>query len=110
MIKKIYIYLVLFATLMMSIGGGVSIFMNLADLLSPPAYYQSFEEYKMMVKDRELSISESEMLQQYNQMKEEYQKREKTRAQNGLIKSLGWIIIPLPIFIIFQRKLVRSEA
>ena len=46
MIRHFYTYLVLFATLMMVIGGGISIFMAAADLVSPPSYYQSFEEYK----------------------------------------------------------------
>ena len=46
MIRHLYTYLVLFATLMMVIGGGISIFMAAADLVSPPSHYQSFEEYK----------------------------------------------------------------
>ena len=45
-IRHLYTYLVLFATLMMVIGGGISIFMAAADLVSPPSYYQSFEDYK----------------------------------------------------------------
>src|SRR5699024_572314 len=33
--KQIYVYFVLFATLMMTIGGSVSVFMALADIVSP---------------------------------------------------------------------------
>jgi hypothetical protein len=35
--------------------------------------------------------------------------RQIMRAKNSLIKSLGWIIIPLPIFLFFQRRLARKE-
>lgn len=30
--------------------------------------------------------------------------RAKERAKNNLIKSVGWIVIPLPVFIYFQRR------
>ncbi|GAA3325882.1 hypothetical protein GCM10020331_059550 [Ectobacillus funiculus] len=49
MVKHLYYYLVLFATLMMSIGGSVGIFfMSVADYVSPNSYYQSFTDYKTM--------------------------------------------------------------
>lgn len=40
MFKQFYIYLVLFATLMMTIGGAVSIFMTAADIISPTTYME----------------------------------------------------------------------
>ena len=46
MIKNVYIYLVLFATLMMTIGGSVAAFMAVADIYAPVAYHQSFEDFK----------------------------------------------------------------
>ena len=45
-IKNVYIYRVLFATLMMTIGGSVGVFMAAADIVAPAYYYQSFEDYK----------------------------------------------------------------
>jgi hypothetical protein len=45
-IKNAYVYLVLFATLMMIIGGSVSAFMAIADIVAPAPYYQSFEDFK----------------------------------------------------------------
>lgn len=113
MIKKVYIYLVLFATLMMTIGGGVSVFMNLADIVAPREYYQSFEEYKMYPAMKEgtdaTPLSEEQLLANYNRLANDYRARGVNEAKNSIIKSLGWIIIPLPIFIYFQRKLNRSE-
>ncbi len=44
-IKTVYVYVVLFATLMMTIGGTVGAFMAIADLVAPASYYQGFDEY-----------------------------------------------------------------
>lgn len=112
MIKKVYVYLVLFATLMMTIGGGVSVFMNLADILSPTSgYYQTFEEYRMYQTNKENATqtqTEDELRNSYERMIAENRENQVGRATNSLIKSLGWIIIPLPIFIYFQRKLNKA--
>ncbi|NTW05512.1 MAG: hypothetical protein HGA27_05290, partial [Peptococcaceae bacterium] len=47
-VKSIYLYLVLFATLMMIIGGSVSAFMAIADIVYPAPYYQSYQEFISM--------------------------------------------------------------
>lgn len=113
MIKTVYVYLVLFATLMMSIGGTVAAFMAVADIVSPPSYYQSFEQYKLQPQDKgEVSgqankpqtLSDAELRARYDQMIAEEKAITKQRAVNSLIKSFGWIIIPLPIFLYFQNK------
>ena len=108
MIRHLYTYLVLFATLMMVIGGGISIFMATADLISPPAYYQSFDDYKQMKEynraDGESSkLSDEELKKEYDQIVIEEKARQKEMAKNQIIKSLGFIIIPLPIFLYFNR-------
>ena len=46
MMKTFYVYLVCFATLMMSIGGGVAAFMAVSDIIVPDAYYMNYEDYK----------------------------------------------------------------
>lgn len=112
MIKKVYIYLVLFATLMMTIGGGVALFMNLADIVAPTYYNQTFEEYRMIYTDKGsagVTMTEEQLRDSYDRMIADNNARQVDRAKNSLIKSLGWIIIPLPIFIYFQRKLNQSE-
>jgi len=115
MIKNVYVYLILFTTLMMVIGGSVAVFMAAADIISPTAYYQTFEDYKMRYEDDKPTVegqqiakeplSEEEMLANYNAMVEAEKERQVQRAKNNLIKSLGWIIIPLPIFLFYQRRL-----
>ena len=108
-IKNIYHYLVLFATLMMVIGGSIGAFMSIADLVSPAPYYQSFEEYRQMVvmeKETDSPVpSDEELRRAYEAMVALEEEQAKQRAINGLIKSFGWIIIPFPFFLYFQRQL-----
>ncbi len=118
MIKNVYVYLVLFATLMMTIGGSVGIFMAAADIIAPAPYHQSFEEYQRWGGEKprleneveEPQLSEKELQEQYEAMVSSEKERQVNRAKNSLIKSFGWIIIPLPIFIYFQRRLVKKES
>ncbi|WP_210363914.1 hypothetical protein [Bacillus sp. REN3] len=107
-IRHLYTYLVLFATLMMVIGGGVSIFMAAADLVSPSGYYQSYTDYKQMtlsgkMEGAKTEMSEEELLNSYELYKKEEQQRQKNGAINQIIKSLGFIVIPLPVFLYFNR-------
>ncbi len=116
MIKKVYLYLVLFATLMMTIGGGVAAFMAIADMVSPAGYYQSFEEYKQYGEKESgqspdfKKLTDAQLKVKYDAMVSAEKERQIDRATNSLIKSLGWIIIPFPVFIYFQRKLREKEA
>lgn len=117
-IKSVYLYLVLFATLMMSIGGSVGVFMAAADIISPGAYYQSFDEYRLSGAQEKLNaagqgntkLSDEEMLARYNTMVSSEKERQIIRGKNNLIKSLGWIVIPLPVFLYFQRRLAKKDV
>lgn len=118
MIRNVYIYLVLFATLMMVIGGSVAAFMAIADIVAPPAYYQSFEDYKAWGphtspktpngETTEPTLSEEEIRERYDNMVASEKERNISRAYNNLIKSFGWIVIPLPVFVFFQRRLLKK--
>ncbi len=122
MIKTLYVYLVLFATLMMSIGGSVSAFMAVADLVAPQPYYESYEDYKRYITNdqydyRDQDSKEKIVIPDEAQIKADYAdkidreaKREVSRAKNTLIKSFGWILIPLGIFVFYQCQLVGSKA
>ncbi|HHY42737.1 MAG TPA: hypothetical protein GX514_07815 [Thermoanaerobacterales bacterium] len=117
-IKNAYVYLVLFATLMMVIGGSVSAFMAAADILVPTPYYQSFEDYKRYEMERkgltgsedQAKLTEEELREKYDEIVKAEKQKEVLRAKNSLIKSLGWIIIPLPVFIYFQKNLAKKTA
>ncbi|MDD2234688.1 MAG: hypothetical protein PHZ11_06455 [Desulfitobacteriaceae bacterium] len=114
MIKKVYLYLVVFTTLMMTIGGGVAAFMAIADMVAPTGYYQTFEDYKQISREKldpeSKNLTEDQIKERYDMMVAGEKERQSDRATNSLIKSLGWIIIPFPIFIYFQRKLRVKEA
>lgn len=114
MIKKIYVYLILFATLMMVIGGSVGVFNSLADILTPPKYYQTFDQYKNNMQPpkgntqdntEQPVLTEEQLRANYDDMVNQEKMNTRNNAINRLIKSLGWIIIPLPIFLYFQRRL-----
>lgn len=115
-IKNVYIYLVLFATLMMTIGGSVAAFMAIADIIAPAPYHQTFEEFRQWGIDKselnseeKVKLSEAELKTRYEAMVAAEKERQVNRAKNSLIKSLGWIIIPLPIFIYYQRRLQSTD-
>ncbi len=115
MIKNVYIYVVLFATLMMIIGGSVAAFMAVADIVTPAPYHQSFEEYRQWGFEKsekpvsKANLSETELKARYDALVVAEKDRQVNRAKNSLVKSMGWIIIPLPVFIIFQRRLKAQE-
>lgn len=117
MVKKVYYYVVLFATLIMTIGGSVSSVMAIADIVSPQPYYQSFESFKEMKyavpketgDGSAVERSEQELKAMYDSMVAAETAHARTRAINSLIKSLAWVIIPLPVFIYFQRRVQKLE-
>lgn len=119
MIKNVFMYLVLFATLMMTIGGSVGAFMAIADIIAPAPYHQTFEDFRHWGIEKpipeneareEAMPSEEVLKQRYESMVQAEKNRQIERAKNSLIKSFGWIIIPFPIFIYFQRRLGNNEA
>ncbi|SMP61866.1 hypothetical protein [Anoxynatronum buryatiense] len=118
MIRNVYIYVVLFATLMMTIGGSVAAFMAVADIVAPAPYYQSYEDYRRWGIERELKedgeavvqLSEEEIREKYDAMVIAETERQVVRAKNSLVKSLGWIAIPLPIFLFYSRKLRQRQT
>ncbi|WP_054636055.1 hypothetical protein [Thalassobacillus sp. C254] len=104
MARSVYYYAVMFITLMMMIGGTVAAFMNGADLVVPQGYYLTYEEFKdeQAYKLEEGTVterrSEEALAADYDRQVKEFTIIEKQRAMNDLIKNIGWIIIPFPIF------------
>lgn len=116
MIRKVYVYLVLFATLMMIIGGSVSAFMAAADLIAPAPYHQTYAEFRQFggndkaINPNSPNLTEDEWMVRYQTMVDAEKQRQADRAKNNLIKSLGWIVIPLPVFIFFQRRFLGQSG
>ncbi len=96
--------------------------MAIADIVYPAPYYQSFDEYKNMIETKDFKdpnntgdtgdtkLSEEELQEKYNAMVASEKERQINRAKNTLIKSFGWIIIPLPVFLYFRKFLAKKEA
>lgn len=126
MLKNIYTYLVLFATLMMSIGGSVGVFMGVSDFLIPQPYYESYDSYLSTYESRnrpdnynpyaenenvyqEYRADENEVREQYEIMKEDAESKERRSAIKLVIQSAGWIAIPLPIFLYYQKQMKEKN-
>ena len=117
-IRNVYMYVVLFATLMMTIGGSVGVVMNFADMVSPPAHWQTFEDYVRMNEaeihaDRDSQapreqLTQEELQVRYDAMVDSYKEMQVERAKNNMIKSFAWIIVPLPVFLSFRRMIERQ--
>lgn len=127
LVRTIFVYAVMFSTLMMSVGGGVAAFMALADIVSPHVYYQSFADYKAMRQSEQMRLyeigkesgneleipaplSEEQLKKDYEELVAAEEERMRKSAVNRLFKSLGWIVIPLPIFFYMRRILRNSES
>ncbi len=111
--RQLYVHLVLFATLMLSIGGGIGIFMGLSDYISPPSYYETYDSFKNMkleeAKNSQQMVSEEQIRSEYNWNVEDRKETVKQEAINTMIKSLGFIVIPLPIFLYFNNGRIREK-
>ncbi|GGK30069.1 hypothetical protein GCM10010965_23630 [Caldalkalibacillus thermarum] len=117
-IRKVYLYLTMLITLLMVIGGSVGVVMAVADIVAPTPYYMSFEEYRHMhtVKQGEgrteiggeAEVDEQTLRAQYEEMIRLERERSVERAKNSLIKSLAWVLVPLPVFIYFQRQVRKG--
>lgn len=125
-LKSIYTYMVLFVTLMMTIGGSVSIFMGFADYVAPSYYVEPYENfrgsrinkdilnngnfgysentYQNIVDSLEDGSFEDGIREDYDLMVQTRIEDSKRGAVRQMIQSLGWIIVPLPVFIFFQKQ------
>ena len=118
LIRNVYMYVVLFATLMMTIGGSVGVVMNFADMVAPAAHWQTFDEYVRMREDpsqqngdsNEISLDREELRKSYDDIVIAYREMQINRAKNNMIKSFAWIIVPLPVFLAFRRMIDRHTA
>lgn len=115
-IKAIYFYAISFITLIMVIGGGVALFMAASDYVSPATYFMTEQDFKTSNKTVDASgkdttvLTDAEWKAKYEAYKTTEEERAQKQALNSLIKSLGWIVIPAPIFIYTQRRIRDLKA
>jgi hypothetical protein len=116
MFKQLYVYLVMFTMLILSVGGGIGVIMGVADLINPTAYTQSYTDYKNSQVNYDESGKEIKPNRTEEQMRKDYQEQikfekeqAKNEAKNTIIDSIGFIVIPLPIFLFFNRMRKKKE-
>lgn len=116
-IKAVYYYAISFITLIMVIGGGISLFMAASDYIVPGTSAQNFEEYKASLikydangKEIQSALTEDQLQQKYNDYVALEKQKVSDNGLNNLIQSLGWIIIPGPIFLYTQRRIKEFKV
>lgn len=116
MFKQLYVYLVMFTMLILSVGGGISVFKGVADLINPTSITQSYTDYKNSQvnydengKEIKFKITEEQMHKDYQEQVNFEKDQAKSEAKNTLIESIGFIVIPLPIFLVFNRMRKKKE-
>jgi hypothetical protein len=92
-------YLVYFAVVVLLFFVGVA----LAAVKSKTAYDEEGEE-------KNSKKTDEEMRKDYEMMIENEKLQEKRNAMNKIVKSSGFILIPLPVFLYFKRQLRKKEA
>lgn len=101
-------YSILFITIIMMIGGGIDVFMSVTDYVAPNTYSQSYDDYKLYqvkeITQGENEVSEKEIKRMYQGYIEHEKQQMKESAMQGIIKSIGFIVIPFPFFYFFAKK------
>lgn len=112
-LKGVYYYVVIFITLMMIIGGSIGAFMAISDYFYPSPYFESYEQYRQTALKQSgdgTEISEKELRTRYEQAVQDERAKTRQSAINTLIKSFGWVIVPLPVFIYFKKNISTLSA
>lgn len=98
-----------FATLMMSICGGIGLYMGISDYINPTGYYQTYSEFKDTKSydkegKRQSPGKEEQLKEEYKTYFEDEKKRTKDQAKGTIVNSIGFILIPFPIFLYFNKQ------
>ncbi|MBM7096317.1 MULTISPECIES: hypothetical protein [Alteribacter] len=114
MVRSIYLYAVMLVTLIMMIGGSVAAIMSLSDYFVPSPYYESYANYISMhehnVKEGfSEKMSEEELRSKYEMERNDHHEMQKNYALNSFFKSLAWIFIPLPVFLVAISRLRKNK-
>lgn len=109
-IRRIYLYLVCFATLIMMIIGTVQIIQSAVDfVMTPPKEIPSkLDRYAALEKNNGITKEEID-----KQIKDEEIRMEKSQQYyriRRLIESISMIVVASPVYLYHWRKVQRSEA
>jgi hypothetical protein len=116
MIKTTFNYVILFITLMLVLGGSIGIFISIADIVVPTnKNIQTFEEYRLYnttkyINDKEVTLSEQELRKMFDENREFNIQQVLLEGKRNLIRSVGFVLVPLPIFLYYQRLVRRHQT
>lgn len=109
-IRRIYLYLVCFATLIMMIVGTVQIIQSVVDFaMTPPKEFApKTVRYEELSKNTKMTKEEID-----KQIKEEearFEENQRYYRIRRLIENLALIVVASPVYIYHWRKIQRTEA
>jgi hypothetical protein len=92
--------------------------MNFADMVAPPAHWQTFDDYVRMYESDKTDeqgnqrepLTQAELRARYDIMVDSYREIQVDRAKSNMIKSFAWIIVPLPVFLSFRRMIEKQAV
>ena len=105
-IRRIYLYVVSFATLMMLIFGAVNIIQSLVDFVVPQPY--DVKMYPEQVKEPQISPEQAQ--KQEAERKAAWDESQRYYRIRRLIESLAMIVVALPTYLYHWRKIQRTEV
>ncbi|PYZ97094.1 hypothetical protein CR205_00355 [Alteribacter lacisalsi] len=114
MVRNVYLYAVMLVTLVMMIGGSVAVIMSASDYFVPGPYYDTYESYAQNhahnVKEGFAEeVSEEDLRARFQLERDTYLDNQRAYAANSMVKSLAWVLIPLPVFLISAGRLRKAK-
>lgn len=106
-IRRVYLYLVSFATLMMMVVGTVFMFQGVVNLAFPnPQAEYELKMQRPVPEKSGITLRDEEIKEEARQM----QAQQRYYQIRQIIDSLIAILIALPVYLYHWRKIQRSEA
>ena len=113
-IRRIYLYLVSFATLMMMIIGTVQFLQGVVNLAYPnPQPGPMISEVKMSYSDavkNNPKLTEADIQKQVEEERVQAAKSQRYYEIRAMISSLVMFVVALPVYFYHWRKIQRTEA
>lgn len=113
-IRRIYLYLVSFATLMMMVVSTVQILQGVVNVAYPnpqpgPFYSEVKARYSDAVKN-DPKITEAEIKKQIDEERAQAQSNQRYYDIRSLINNVVMFVVALPVYLYHWRKIQRAEA
>lgn len=109
-IRRIYLYLVCFATLIMMIIGTVQILQGLVDFAMKPPNETAPKTMRVEELTKNTKLTKAEIDKQIKEEDARAEENQRYWRIRRLIDNLAMIVVASPIYVYHWRKVQRSEA